>query len=119
VRSALAYVPAALWAAALIWAGGTTDLPATPPIPHLDKALHFGAYGVLGCLLGIGWKAADRRPARRWLLALALLVGATDEFQQSRILERSAEWGDWVADALGAATGLYLAGRVLRRQRER
>jgi VanZ family protein len=117
-RLLIAYVPALLWAAVVVALAGASELPPTPAIPHLDKVAHFGAYGVLGLLLGYGWLMAGRRPGRAWLLAFALLLGASDEYRQSKIPERSAELGDWVADALGAATGLYLAGRFGRRLRD-
>ncbi|CAN5850976.1 hypothetical protein BH23GEM9_BH23GEM9_17880 [soil metagenome] len=119
LRSALAFVPAAIWAAVLLWVGGSSDLPATPAVPHLDKVMHFGAYGVLGALLGFGWEVTDRQVPWPWLLALALLVGAADEYRQFFIEQRSGEFADWVADALGVSAGFLLAVRLTGQQRER
>jgi VanZ family protein len=119
VRRALPFAPAAVWAAVLIWLGGSTNLPATPPVLHLDKALHFGAYGVLGALLGFGWLYAARRPPWAVLLGLAVLLGGIDELRQARIVEREADWADWIADAVGATVGFYVALRIVRRPPER
>lgn len=112
MRRGLAYLPALGWAALLAGVAGATDLPQTPPVPHFDKMAHFGGYAVLGALLGIGWRFAGRWPARGWLLAFALVLGASDEIRQARMPERHAEFADWVADALGAATGLLIATRI-------
>jgi VanZ family protein len=115
-RLLLSYGPALLWSLVLAGVAGATALPATPQVRHFDKLAHFGAYAVLGALLGWGWLRAGRRPALGWLLAFALLLGASDEYRHSRMPERSGELGDWVADALGAAAGLYLAVRLGRRR---
>jgi VanZ family protein len=117
-RLLIAYWPGLLWALLTASVAGASELPRTPAIPHLDKAAHFGVYAVLGVLLGWGWLRAGRRPARVWLLLFALLLGASDEFRHARNPQRSAEIGDWVADALGAATGLFLSTRLLARRRD-
>jgi VanZ family protein len=119
MRNLLAYVPATLWAVVLLWLGSSTNLPATPPVPHLDKVLHFGAYGILGALLGGGWTVAGRTPPWPLLLGLALLLAGLDEYRQSRIVERHADRADWLADALGASAGFYFAAHLVRRSRER
>jgi VanZ family protein len=115
MRLLSAYLPALAWAVVVAMLAGATDLPATPRIPHLDKLMHFGAYGLLGLLLGWGWLRAERRPHRLWLLLFALLLGASDEIRQARMPEREGEFADWVADALGAAAGLGLSTRYGRR----
>jgi VanZ family protein len=116
MRRLTAYLPALLWSILLASLAGATDLPESPALPHLDKLAHFGVYAVLGVLLGVGWLKGGRRPARGWLLAYALLLGLSDEVRHSRMAERTGEVGDWVADALGAATGLYAATRLGRRR---
>jgi len=114
MKRLVAYAPALAWAAFLAGAAGATELPPTPPVPHFDKLAHFGGYAMLGALLGIGWLYAGRRPGRGWLLAFALLLGASDEIRQARMPERHGDFADWVADALGAATGLLIATRFRR-----
>jgi VanZ family protein len=116
-RSLLAYLPAAAWAVVIALAAGATQLPPMPRVDHFDKVLHFGAYFVLGALLGGGWVVAGRRPGRGWLLLLALLLGASDEVRQAGMDHRSGDAADWLADAAGATAGLVLATRLLRNRR--
>jgi VanZ family protein len=118
-RRLIVYAPALLWALLLLWVGGSTDLPTMPSVRHLDKVMHFGAYGVLGALLGASWIRAGRRPWWGLLMGAALLFGALDEYRQSWTPGRDAEVADWFADALGASTGFYLAVRLTRRSNER
>lgn len=118
MRLLRAYAPALAWAAIIASLAGASSLPSAPRVPHFDKLAHFGAYAVLGVLLGWGWLSAGRRPGRGWLLLFALLLGLSDEVRHARNPARTAEVADWVADALGAMTGLFLASRVLARRRE-
>jgi VanZ family protein len=116
LRRMTPYLPAMAWAGGIALAAGATQVPGTPALPHFDKVLHFGAYFVLGTLLGAGWHWAGHRPARGWLLLFALALGASDEVRQSRIDTRAGEIADWVADAAGASTGLFLTAWLLRRR---
>jgi VanZ family protein len=115
MRPLTAYLPAMAWAALVAGLAGATNLPAAPALPHLDKFMHFGAYAVLGLLLGWGWLRTGGRPHRLWLLLFALLLGISDEVRQARIPERQGEVADWMADALGAAAGLLVSTRYGRR----
>jgi len=86
-------------------------MPSLPPIPHFDKVLHAGVYGVLGLLVyrafrilsRSGWTAAQRT------LIVCALYALTDEAHQSFIPGRSAELGDWFADVFGACICLLWA----------
>jgi VanZ family protein len=129
LRGALAYGPALAWAALLLYVGSRPSL-AAPLVPfYHDKAAHLLAYGVLGFLVGAGWRvrhgAAGQpgpRPRRAsWAvpLLLALAVGAVDELHQRRVEGRSAEVGDFLADATGVVLGFALAARWRGRERRR
>ena len=76
-----------------------------------DKLKHFFAYGVLG---GLGWMAL--RPATRGLavfLAVALAAyGVGLEGAQYFTENRHPDIMDAAANALGAASGVFLVGRA-------
>ena len=91
-----------------------------------DKFAHFVVYGLLGtlvCRLGRGWRAAAGA------LVVVSAFGASDEWHQSFVPGRVTDFGDWLADTLGAATAVALYSgwawyrqlleRPLRRRRER
>ena len=81
-----------------------------------DKVAHFGAYAGLGVLLcraylGSGLNAS----AAFWLTVLtASLYGASDEWHQSFVPNRSADAADWLADSLGAMVGAVVFLLALR-----
>lgn len=106
MNSALrAWAPSVVWAALIFFASAQSAVP-VPLQRGTDKLAHFAVYAVFGALLGY---ARDRQRLH-WLgpLALGLLYAASDEWHQSLVPGRTAEWGDWVADALGVAAGLGL-----------
>lgn len=80
----------------------------TVPVPGMwgaDKILHFGAFAVLGWLLGYGAYRSGLPPV--WPVLAGLLYAASDEWHQSYVPGRSVEAADWVADALGVAAGVW------------
>ncbi len=80
---------------------------AAPGIVGIDKIGHLGVFGLLGILL-----ARTQRTDRWWLgLVLASLYGICDEWRQSFTPGRSVEFGDWIADTLGAALAVTLYAR--------
>ena len=118
-RTALLAVAAVAWAALIFWASSLPN-----PFPELprglwdhDKLLHGAAYAVLGALLrgalGGGWL----RPSLALVAAVVLgtAYGASDEWHQSFVPNRSSDVGDLAADALGAAVGAAAAALILRR----
>ena len=96
----LAYLPALLWAAWVLFLGSRTFEP-LPDLPILaaDKVAHLALYGVLGLLAVLGWRWAGRRPAIWIPLLAALVTGAIDELRQRGIPGRSAELSDVLVDA--------------------
>ena len=98
----------------------------------IDKLYHFIEYGILGALLAIafvnvpcrggapgpprlGGRIRDReargpRPTASWRWAgavlIAILYGASDEWHQTFVPGRLATLADWVADVVGAITGV-------------
>jgi len=122
MRTVVAFLPAALYAAVLFALSAQPNpLPFLPPELFLqDKLLHGLAYTVLGALLVPGFRGAgcSARSAVLLAVALASVYGATDEFHQSFVPGRNADVLDWVADTLGAALGATAATTLaLRRPR--
>jgi VanZ family protein len=72
-----------------------------------DKLLHFGAYGLLGFLVGLIAVESGLTWHRWFPLALAMLAAfaLVDETTQP-MFGRTAETFDWVADVVGGAAGL-------------
>jgi len=111
LQRVLSYAPALIWGAGLLFLGGRNNVPAVNIDLPLDKAAHFLLYGTLGVLAARGWLRAGRTPPAWLLVAFALSCGLIDEANQSRTETRSPEVLDWVADALGIATGFTLVVR--------
>ena len=75
-----------------------------------DKALHAGAYFGLGMLAALAWRArfgSLHLPGGIVLMATLAAVGAMDELTQP-YFNRSCDLQDWMADVVGAATGLVV-----------
>lgn len=80
-----------------------------PEVSHLDKLLHFGAYGVMAVLFYRTYLAGWPR-ARKWTLlwvsaVSAALFGLSDEIHQFFVPDRTADPLDFLADTLGAVLG--------------
>lgn len=76
---------------------------------HIDKIAHFGVFGALATSLirleffrKQGWKGAVQ------VILLVSLFGGLDEWRQSFTPGRMVEFGDWVADTLGAGVAAVL-----------
>jgi len=92
-----------------------THIPRPPELPrvqHGDKIIHFLAYGLLGILVSLVYGQARSLTLPRAVRLVAVLVvyAALDELLQIPA-GRSCEWGDWIADSVGAllgVTGIYV-----------
>lgn len=81
-------------------------LPPSAPLPTTgwDKSNHLLGFALLG------WLGMRAHPGRvGWVLAGLLAYGALVELLQSLTPYRFAEWGDLLADALGAVLGIGIA----------
>jgi VanZ family protein len=87
-------------------------------VSYPDKLLHFLEYGGLALLLARALNGGIRKPipASRLVLAgaLALIYAVSDEFHQAFVPERTSDWRDVVADAVGAATALAIVALLAR-----
>lgn len=91
-------------------------IPSTQGLPSTgwDKTNHLLGYGLLGMLARAGW---PRSAAWRPIVAL-IAWGALVEVLQGQTGYRQAEWGDALANGLGAALGVALAGALAARRRQ-
>jgi VanZ family protein len=87
-------------------------MPQTSYLPTTgwDKSNHLMAFAVLALLGCLAY------PGRKMAVLLGLLAyGGLIEVLQSFTPDRFAEWGDWLADALGLLLGWGLSAMVGRR----
>lgn len=108
------WLPAVLWAGIILVGTSWPSISAgrDDVIIGLDKAMHFGVYGMLTVLVV---RALEPPIPVRYALLVLLSVaafGAADEWHQGFIIGRSSSIYDWIADTLGTLTGL-LASRYL------
>ena len=108
----LGWAPVAIWAGVL-FAGSSTSMSSLGWLaglfPGADKLIHFGLYVILGTLLCRALLHTGSGEQRwPWVVLAALLgaaYGASDEFHQSFVSGRSAEYFDLLADGLGSLAG--------------
>jgi VanZ family protein len=94
-----------LWPAIAVIAWG--ELAPAPELPEVnlwDKAEHFTAYFGLALMGVLGWSG---RLTPVIFIAVVALGGALEILQA--FVGRDAEWGDMLANTLGAITGTLLA----------
>lgn len=119
MRALKQWLPVILWAGLILSAandnfsaqnsGGflSSIFGEIPYVLHvlLRKSVHVVVYAILGFLAA--------RADRRWVVAMgiALLVASTDEWMQSRALNRSGTPSDVLLDLFGAALGVWGARR--------
>lgn len=113
------WLPPVLYLAAIFWISSQPQPAVMPPL-GFDKLAHGAAYAGLAFLLARAY-AGSRLPAAA-AIALAVLTaslyGASDEWHQSFVPNRSADPQDWLSDTVGAAigSGIWLLLRVRRAQ---
>jgi VanZ family protein len=90
---------------------GVSSIPSVemPPgiVPHLDKVIHAVEFGILAVLLARAVRITSLTASLPLVFAIALyftvFYGVTDEFHQSFVPGRSADFDDLLADTIGAA----------------
>jgi VanZ family protein len=108
-RFVLFILPAVLMSVAMVIA---SHLPGVKPpdlgIDWQDKLFHAVSYAVYGLLLrrAIGSMTSNR--IRVLTVCIGIAWALSDEWHQSFIPGRMAEWGDVIADAIGVSVSLAL-----------
>ena len=107
------------WMMTLFYLSHQTGLDAPQPFAHSDKLYHATAYGLLGGLLLLSLQPkAGGFSARQILVcvAIASLYAVSDEFHQSFIPGREADWLDWLADTVGALVACLFIAQLSRQK---
>ena len=113
------WLPAIFWMAFLFYLSHQAA-PLERVSSNIDPFFaHVAVYGILAFLLHAAL-AGYNRGAPRWVplsiaFALAVLYGVSDEFHQAYVSGRVASELDLLADAIGAAIGVYLASLAISR----
>lgn len=106
-----------LWLATLLILSSLSNTlpPSAPTVPHLDKILHFG-YFFGGAIIFSTWLLLKYGTQHSFLVRYFLpliifgLLGAIDEYRQTHTPGRSGnDPFDWIADILGASSGILIA----------
>jgi len=118
------WLPVVLLCLAIYVQSAFPTLDVFPPVAWSDKLAHMMVYGLLGALFCRAFGGHARWRGRWGFLFLfgvtaATLYGASDEWHQSFVAQRTAEWADLAADFAGSAIGcgLHLVGRFRKRTR--
>lgn len=118
----LYWLPPIVWAAGIFTLSCLTFPPRAPRLPLEDKIVHGLLFSVLAFLLYRAFRR-ERRFAVRRAAVLAFLVtaayGIADELHQHFTPQRTVDFRDWVADALGAALVFVMLTRRGRRDASR
>lgn len=115
------------WAIAYVALGLIEDLPGGETLGlagWFDGVAHLGATALLAALIMV-WREAveaaeNRAVALWWAWGGSVAVGVGIELLQTRVPGRAFEWGDVVADVVGAVLGVAaypLAARIRGRER--
>jgi len=105
---------ALLLLAALVTVLALVPAPPRPMDLGWDKLNHVAAFAAMAVCAAFGWRGA--RAARLAVLLALLAFGGAIELLQLQVPNRSGEWGDLGADAIGIGLGALLAGWWLRRR---
>jgi VanZ family protein len=113
-RKCLLWLPALLWAGVIFWLSSLSHPPSPgPEFLYKDKVGHWMLYCVLGWAVAYALRRGFNLSLPKTVI-LAILItstyGATDEFHQRFVPNRTCDVIDWVADTLGgsaAAAAFY------------
>jgi VanZ family protein len=110
-----------LWGCTVVWLSLSSSPPAIEsPLLGWDKFQHAMAYALFTLLAGWCFTTLRLDRAKAWLYAIfsALFIGGLMEVMQATLTAtRSADVGDFIADAVGAMT-IYIAKLLTIRYRQ-
>ncbi|HID40173.1 MAG TPA: VanZ family protein [Calditrichaeota bacterium] len=100
----------------IFWLSSIPDLNQSVFVFELsDKLIHFLVFGILGWLTarGLNRCTMDRIQKHYLLIAgvVTIIFAASDEWHQSFVPGRYADWLDWLADTLGIIVFIFVYSR--------
>lgn len=104
------------WGAVVAWMAVIFALSAQSSLPNLTPGLpgleeiggHLVAYALLAGLVWWALRGTGARYPATWALVWAALYGASDEFHQSFVPERTMTLSDLLVDLIGACLVLLI-----------
>lgn len=117
----LVYIPLVVYWL-ILFTATTLPVERLPSVGFTDKVNHFIAYFILAVLVNLTliYQRKSRllfEKAQIATIVICLFYGAVDELHQMLVPGRFAETWDWVADALGAFTGVLIVYFLINRLR--
>lgn len=109
MKKLVAFLPAVLYYA-LMFVLSSQDIGLPFHEHQLDKLVHVVEFAILAFLLSLGFFSALNASSRTKAIivfSIALSLGLLDEFHQHFIPGRRADLYDLLADAVGAALGVF------------
>lgn len=100
----------------------TNSIPSLPEGLQWDKIAHFGMFFLLSAVIMYDYyRMHNKSPSRtRWIfwgLIVPVFYGGLIELLQKYFFyPRNAEWGDWIADIVGALTATLLSIVILKKK---
>jgi VanZ family protein len=100
----------------------TNSIPSLPEGLQWDKIAHFGMFFLLSAVIMYDYyRMQNKSPSSfRWIfwgLIVPVFYGGLIELLQKYFFyPRNAEWGDWIADIVGALTATLLSIVILKKK---
>lgn len=100
----------AIYCSFIYYLSSQPSLLAPSLFKHQDKLFHMGAYFIMGVLAWHVFKHYYSRMVTIFILSLCFcsLYGISDEWHQSFVAGREADFLDWIADTIGACIALSI-----------
>ena len=99
-----------LYCGFIFWLSSRPSVPVQMLFPNQDKLFHMGAYFILAILASGFFNECFSKPTTVIIASLCYcsLYGVSDEWHQSFVPGRVADFSDWLADTLGASIALTI-----------
>jgi VanZ family protein len=98
------WLPVLIYMAGIFYASSISDPPVPSNVPdvNLHAAAYFGLMLLVVRALARGTRANITTRVVLTAFLITVAYGATDEWHQTYVIDRHADWRDLLADAIGA-----------------